>query len=201
MNAILARKRAKAEAARAGVDYALQEANLRVRHARINEQQQLAAAQAAGERAELEADLSILEQRKLAAMAEAEVRVLQSVDDNSGSSCDILRDLPIADPVKCTELYVSDHLHKVEQNDVHVRNNLKNADHSDLVTPLVNPTMTPLHETSAGITRDNFNLTPSQNHDIKYSDIPESFRATQHSGLNPNAKVYYPARAQFPPRT
>ena len=72
------KKKAEAERARASVEYAKKEAVIMKQCVRIQENQQLTLAHSTREKADLEAELTILRRERDVAIAEAEVRVLES---------------------------------------------------------------------------------------------------------------------------
>ena len=88
-SSIILRKKAEAERARASVEYAKKEAGIMKQCARIQENQQLTLAHSTREKADLEAELSILRRERDVAIAEAEVRVLESAGGSDVSRASI----------------------------------------------------------------------------------------------------------------
>lgn len=111
MSSVIAMKRAKAEAARARLEFAELEAGIRKQQAQLVEQEKLSKANVVRKKAELDADLDFLAQKREAAAAEAEVQALESIDDGKPGIKTILLDradsLGSIDPAERTRLYVS----------------------------------------------------------------------------------------------
>ena len=82
----MALTRAKAEAAKAKLEFAELEANLKRKQAELIEQENLTKAKAVRQKAELEADLELLSHQKEAAAAEAEAGVLETFEVNDMAS-------------------------------------------------------------------------------------------------------------------
>lgn len=100
MSSIIARKKAKAGAARAQVQFADQEAEIKRQQASIDHQ-----------RANLDVELDLLAQRRKAAVAEAEVAALQQTEDNEMGSTrqSITTPLPHIDKKTHTKQYIEQH--------------------------------------------------------------------------------------------
>ena len=98
-------KQAKVQAARVKVEFAEREAELQRLKAKITEEEMIAAAARQRQKSDLDAELTLLQNMKEAAAAEAEVEALSSVQDLE--SCkDELKQIPIIDTQVRTAEYV-----------------------------------------------------------------------------------------------
>ncbi|XP_071100525.1 uncharacterized protein [Haliotis cracherodii] len=105
-SSLLAKTLAKAEAAKAAVEFAVKEADILRQQALIDEQQQVTAAQAIRKKAELQAECKLLQQRKEAAQAEAEVNALRATSVSSDVQKSSIQ-LPAENSQERTRVYVS----------------------------------------------------------------------------------------------
>ncbi len=106
-SSVIAEKRAKAEAARVMLEYAEKETGIRKRCAVLEETQQVLAAQTARKKADLNADLVLLQIQKEAAGAEAEYKAFES--DCDKSNLDSVSKLPCVSSEERTRQYVQQH--------------------------------------------------------------------------------------------
>ncbi|XP_033752106.1 uncharacterized protein LOC117335931 [Pecten maximus] len=115
---VIARKKAKAEAQKARLQYAEQEAALKKRQARLELESARASAAAKLEKADLEADLDLLTQKKEVAAAEAEAEALEDSEEfNLTHNHDRIKAIPKFDTQQRTRAYVEEtvfHDHSAE---------------------------------------------------------------------------------------
>ena len=109
LSAALALSRAKAEAAKAKLEFAELEAGLKKKQAQLTEEENLTKVNATRKKAELDADLELLFQKKEAAAAAAEAQVLETYEEDPHDTCSLFEtalNLSEADPVSRTQEYV-----------------------------------------------------------------------------------------------
>ena len=160
-SSVIARKRAKANAARAEVLFAEKEAAIWKQQAVLAEQEKLQIAYASRKSAELEADLGVIFKQRKAAAAEAEANAMESASVGRGSLIEDLKTLHYVNPAERTEAYIHQHagyLHdgQLEPNEGHqVQHNLEYA-------PVVSSCPVPISN-MLNVNAPVFDPTPTQN--------------------------------------
>ena len=132
LSEMVAIKRAKAEAARAKLEFAEEEANLKKQQAQLAEQEKLAKATAIRKKAELEADLQLLNQKSEAAAAEAEANVLEALGDGDSSNSSLFgtaQNVQSIDPLDRTRQYVK------QQSEFYASQSVPNLIKAELADP------------------------------------------------------------------
>ncbi|XP_061170421.1 uncharacterized protein LOC133179742 [Saccostrea echinata] len=215
---ILARKRAKAEAAKVSLEFAIQEAELRKDQARLIEKHLLeeatAKAAAARKKAEIDAELELLTLKRKAAETKTEADFLESEHSRSSSKHSSIHSLPKDDPMLRTEKYIDqlskDTEDKIRESEIsklevqHVNavcTNPNTKDPPDRHCYMLNPEAppyvpnpyTPASDFTKFLLKKDLLLTRL----VNFNDRPESFASWKSSfqtvmrelGVNPNEEI------------
>ncbi|XP_069114175.1 uncharacterized protein [Argopecten irradians] len=156
---IVARKRAKAEAQKARLQYAEEEAALKKRQARLD----LESAHAVCKKADLEAELNVLTHKREVAAAAAEVDALENSESASVHSSykSKIKSIPVMDSKLRTKAYVEDTANtytakrfEERPNDTPLENHTSNVSRPPHSLNVNAPAFAPALSTDAGIATD-----------------------------------------------
>lgn len=193
-----AKARAKAEAARVQFAYAQKEANLLKQQAEMDYEQELKAADCAKKKAELQADLQVLQSEKAAAAAlvEAEVLEASAQDENGEQQRQVEHNIISLSPMQRTIEYVQKHAemnhdqppvpHTTKSKPVSPSNHQQNIDddqgrscsaeaseYSNLeFQDLPSPSHTEIQATTQSITQHTRAVRPKQEHKSREEFYP-----------------------------
>ena len=208
---MIARKLAKAEAARAKFEYSEKEALLKLQQTQLEEQQQIAAAAtackkseleeqqqisaaaAARKKSELDIQLNLIEQKKEIAAAQAEAEVLESSLSSQGSVISARFRLPRSDPnVRTADFVASKTPLNVTENIVPLSVSAPDFVPQQIQPPVMNTPYTPAnlsnHDSSANLVSDFSNFLLKKDLLLTrlsvFSDRPENYMVWKNSFKN-----------------
>ncbi|XP_062573628.1 uncharacterized protein LOC134235508 [Saccostrea cucullata] len=186
-SSIIARKSAKAEAAKVSLQFAKEAAELKKKQALIEQQYALetatAKAHAERQKVETQAKLELLKKEQEAAEAEAEVSVLRSFDGDEDASHRSLPSLPESDSHTKTKDYVANLTIVPPQDFVKRTSDQQTSNMDDMVGN--HKTFGDLYRRD--IHRELHSVPPASAHPV---GVPQDFLAS--SSLNPEAPSYKP---------